>query len=73
VPSIVSDSVIFGSADSGAIVCGPDPMEKLITSGPELPLASTMAWRSEPSPASAVLLTRNVESSARLSNGWTIA
>jgi hypothetical protein len=50
-------SVIAGSGEVGVIFCTPLPSEKRMVSGPGLLLASRMAWRSEPGPPSAVVVT----------------
>jgi hypothetical protein len=59
VASIVTDSVIVGSAEVGRIVSGPAGMLKVIVSRPSKAglLAVRMAWRSEPGPESLVLIT----------------
>src|SRR5437660_5681307 len=59
---MITGSVIAGNAEAGLIVWTP-PAEKLkvIVSIPGLPLASMMAWRSDPVPASFVLETTKVE------------
>ena len=55
---IVSASVIVGSAVAGEIVWTPPPvMAKVIVSAPEFALASVIAWRSEPAPESATVVT----------------
>src|SRR2546427_2672255 len=60
VPSTITGSVTKGSGESGLIVCAPEPILKAITSGPGLAFASRIAWRSEPGPLSAVLVTTKV-------------
>src|SRR5207253_1904849 len=57
VPSIVTASVIVGSTDAGMIVCEPEPILKLIVSGPMFTLASIIACLNDPGPLSLVLLT----------------
>ena len=53
--------VMSGRAVVSAIVCGPLPaIEKSIVSAPELPLASVIASRRLPAPASFVVVTVNV-------------
>ena len=57
-PSIVTGEVMAGSAELGVIVWTPEPvMLKLIVSAPGFALASRIAWRSEPAPESAVVVT----------------
>src|SRR5881628_2492843 len=46
-----------GSADAGVIVCGPEPILKLIVSAPMFRLASIIACLNDPGPLSLVLLT----------------
>src|SRR5437660_216307 len=58
VASMVSASVISGRAEAGVIVCGPEPILKLIVSGPTFRLASIIACLNDPGPLSLVLLTR---------------
>ena len=58
VASMVSASVISGRADAGVIVCGPEPILKLIVSGPTFRFASIIACLNDPGPLSLVLLTR---------------
>jgi hypothetical protein len=66
VPSIVRASVTSGSAVAGWMVWTPAPgMAKAIASVPALPLASVMAWRSEPAPESAVVVTVKVAAGER--------
>src|SRR5438445_3066736 len=60
VPSMISASVTKGSGESGLMACAPEPMLKAITSGPGRAFASRIAWRSEPGPLSAVLVTTKV-------------
>jgi len=60
VPSIVTPSTttIVGKSDASTIECVPEPvMLKAIVCGPAALLASVMAWRSEPTPVSAVVVT----------------
>jgi hypothetical protein len=67
-PSIVVGPVTLGSADSGRIVCTSPAVGgrlNLISSAPASVLASVIACRSEPAPASAVVVTVNVASSKR--------
>src|SRR5712691_1787619 len=60
-PSIVTVSVIVGSAEIGLIVCKPEPgILNVIRSAPELPLASRIACRKEPRPLSLALVTVKV-------------
>ena len=60
-PSIVTGLVITGSAVAGTIVWTPEPtMLKAIVSAPAAALASRIAWRSDPAPASSMLVTVNV-------------
>jgi hypothetical protein len=57
-PSIVTGPVIVGRAEAGTIVWTPDPMmAKAMVSAPPLALASVIAWRSDPAPLSAVVVT----------------
>jgi hypothetical protein len=50
--------VICGRAEVGVIVLTPVPdILKLIVSAPACPLASVIAWRSEPAPELLVLVT----------------
>ena len=65
VPSIVTGRVMAGS-DWRPTRIVPSTL-KSIVSGPGCWLAAMIAWRSDPGPASAVLLTRNVESKVRSS------
>src|SRR5215471_5524741 len=66
VPSMMTDSLIFGSAEVGEIVCGPDPILNAIVSCPGLLFAAMMASRKlqsasqNPSLVSAVLVTVKV-------------
>src|SRR5208283_5163647 len=69
---MTTGTVIEGSGETGLIVCTPGPgMLKSIVSAPEVglavALASMIAWRSEPGPLSALLVTVNVASSTRSS------
>ena len=71
VPSIVTGSVIVGSADVTAIVFAPEPIENRIVSGPGFALAAWIASRSvqlaalqTPSSVSAAELTVNVAARA---------
>ena len=58
VPSIITGSVIKGSADSGVIVCTPAPgMLKMIVFKPAQLFTSSIACRSDPAPLSAVVVT----------------
>src|SRR3954471_3503246 len=59
---MVTESVIAGSALVNAIVCGPAPGILNAMVSPELnaAFASKMAWRNEPRPESAVVVTVNV-------------
>src|SRR5262249_6462913 len=57
VPSMVTGPVMVGKADSGAMVCTPEPMAKVIVSGPGFALALSRVQRSEPMPLSLVLVT----------------
>ncbi len=64
-PSISTGPVTEGRRDSAVIVCGPAPgIAKAMMSGPPAALASRIAWRSEPGPLSAVLVTLNVAAPA---------
>ena len=70
VPSIVTPVVSLsgGSAVAGEMTCAPPPaMLNWMTSAPGAALASRIAWRSVPAPASAVLVTPNVAISSRRS------
>ena len=60
VPSIVrpASTLTLGRLLARAIVCGPVPgMLNAIVCGPAAPLASVSAWRSDPAPASAMVVT----------------
>src|SRR3989442_1046307 len=58
---MVTGSVMYGSDESGVMVCTPVPeMLNAMRSVPAVPLALVMAQRSEPSPLSLVLVTVNV-------------
>ncbi len=58
---MVTCSVIVGSADAGVIVWTPVPgILNVIVSALRFAFASRIACRSEPAPASLVLLTTNV-------------
>src|SRR2546426_11323893 len=46
-----------GRADAGVIICGPEPILKLIVSGPTFRFASIIACLNDPGPPSLVLLT----------------
>src|SRR5690242_19920385 len=53
--------VRFGSGDASTIVNGPDPGRlNEIVSRPGVALALVIAWRSDPAPESATLVTVNV-------------
>ena len=68
VASIVTVSVISGRAESGEMVAGPPPpISKLIVSAPVPPLASRIAWRSEPAPLSVVFVTEKTAINCRVS------
>ena len=69
VPSMVTDAVIAGSAESGVMTCTPVPMLKSIVE-PGAALALVIACRKEPGPLSAVVLTTNVEGIIRFSRPW---
>jgi hypothetical protein len=62
-----------GKGVSGEIVCTPVPgMAKSMTCVPGAPaFESRIAWRSDPGPLSAAVLTSNVDSSVRHSTGST--
>src|ERR1051325_1918575 len=65
-PLIESGSVMAGSADARLIVGTPTPtMLNEIESSPMLALASVIAWRRVPTPASALLVTVKAVSSNR--------
>ena len=56
---------IGGSALASVMVCTPDPeMPKAMTFAPPAVFASAIASRSEPAPASLVLVTKNVAAHA---------
>src|SRR5258706_8904381 len=56
---------MVGRLLAGEMVCSPAPgMAKVMVSVPALPLASRMAWRSEPAPRSSVFVTGNVAACA---------
>ena len=61
VASIVTGSLIVGSVDKGVMVCTPEPIAKLIVSGPALLFEFTIACLSDPAPLSFVLTTRKLE------------
>jgi hypothetical protein len=55
---MMTGDVIVGRPDGTSMVCTPLPgMLKVIVSVPAAVLASVMAWRSDPAPLSAVLVT----------------
>ena len=58
-PSIVTWSVTCGRAVTGWITCGPAPARSktIVSANPIEPFESRIAWRSEPAPASAVVVT----------------
>ena len=57
-PSTVTGPVICGSALAGEMVWTPEPtIAKPIVSAPPAALASRIAWRREPAPLSAVVVT----------------
>ena len=61
VASIVTGSVISGRAEAGEMVWTPVAgMAKTMTSAPTFALASRIAWRRDPAPLSAVLVTVRV-------------
>ena len=65
VPSIVTGSVISGRADAGEMVWTPAPgIANTMMSAPGFALASRIAWRSDPAPLSAVLVTVSVAAAA---------
>src|SRR5687767_3194978 len=66
-PSRIVGFEIAGRLLLGAIVLAPLPIANLIVSAAVVLLASRIAWRSEPAPASLVLVTVNVESRTRRS------
>ena len=60
VPSIVIPvrNAIAGRSVASAIECGPEPaMLNAMMCGPAAPLASRIAWRSDPAPESAIVVT----------------
>ena len=64
VPSIMTGSVIVGSAVASVIVYGRLSMSKVIVSAPPAAFASRIACLSEPLPESSVAVTKNVASGA---------
>src|SRR5262245_29798006 len=63
--------VIAGREEAGAIVCMPSPgmaNSIVFVPPPVAVLASRMAWRSEPGPLSAVVVTRKLERTVRSSS-----
>ena len=60
-PSISTAPVIAGRGESGAIVCTPvaGMAKSMVLVAPVTALESRMAWRSEPGPLSAVVVTVN--------------
>src|ERR1700722_10534767 len=60
-------SVIAGRADVGAMVWAPVPMRNRMVSVPAVAFALVIAWRSEPRPLSAVVVTLNWYSKAPMS------
>jgi hypothetical protein len=60
VPSIKTERVIGGSAETGVIVFVPVPIEKSIVFGPVVAFDAVMAARSDPDPESAVVVTLKV-------------
>lgn len=59
---MTNESVIAGSAESGRIVCGPEPgMLNEIVSVPAVAFAQLIALRSEPGPLSFVFETMVVQ------------
>ena len=58
-PSISTGLVIAGRGESGAIVCTPGPgmAKSIVLVAPVAALESRIAWRSEPGPLSAVVVT----------------
>ena len=71
VPSIVMARVIAGSAAWRAMVWVPVPMAKSMVSTPVVvsAFAAVIAWRSDPVPESAALVTVKVVSRSRRSRG----
>src|SRR5262245_18538639 len=66
---MVTGWVMAGRADAGWMVCTPPPpMSKAIALAPVAALATRIAWRSDPGPASAVLVTRKVDRLRRSSS-----
>ena len=69
-PSIVTELVIVGNDEAGAIVWTPEPpMAKSIVLDPPAALASVIAWRSDPAPASLTLVTMSIAGTSRRSSG----
>jgi hypothetical protein len=65
VPSIVTGSVIVGSAPmTTEIVLLPEPIANRISSAPGFPFASRIAWRSEPGPESLLVVTVKTDPAA---------
>src|SRR5438876_296124 len=63
---MVTTSVTVGSGEARLIVCTPVPgMLKLMSSTPGAAFASLIAWRREPAPASAVVVTTKLANSTR--------
>src|SRR6188508_1595265 len=63
-PSTVTGSVVLGSHVVSTIVWTPAPgMLKSIVSAPGLAFASVIAWRSDPAPESALVVTVKVAAS----------
>ena len=57
-PAMTTASVMSGSGEASVIVCAPPrPIAKLIESRPAVEFALVIAVRSDPAPASAVVLT----------------
>jgi hypothetical protein len=56
---MITGSVIVGSPEWSMMVCGPFEMLNEILSRPGFSFASRMAFRSEPVPESAVVVTSN--------------
>src|SRR5438552_3060027 len=61
-PSITTGTLMFGSAESGAIENGPAPgmLNVMLFVDPVFRFESLMAWRSDPAPLSLVVVTTNV-------------
>src|SRR4051812_19116494 len=59
---MVTPEPTSGNGLVGAIVCGPAPgiANAIVCGPPAAPFASAIAWRSEPAPALAVVVTVNV-------------